>query len=160
MRGVKVHVISPPPPSLSAHHSWVSGNSHCFTTTDASSAPRGKQARSPSPCARLVRPGGWESLPDSQLWGYAADWTQWELPSEHSCIRMISLTKSLCQATFPVAAQRFCMYQGYSFCQSIQELKIGKPGYLRDILCILNLSPVVVLSSTFWFKCLGSVCFS
>lgn len=73
---------------------------------------------------------------------------------------MIGLTKSPCQASFPLAAQKFCMHQGCSFCQPTQQLKSWKPGYLREanVLCILNLSSAVAASSPFWFKCFGSVC--
>lgn len=145
MRRVKVHDI-PPLPSL---HTRAESLEIPAVLPPLMLAQHPEESKlSPLACGQTW---GLGIPPLTPSYGCAADWTQCELASEHNCIRIISLIMSLCQASFPVVAKRFYMHQGYYFCQPIQELKIWKPGYLREanLLCILNLSTAVVLSSTF-----------
>lgn len=148
MRRVKVHYI-PPLPSL---HTTAESLETPAVSPPLMLAQRPEESElSPLPCVPSWSDQGAGKPSLTPSYGCAADWTQRELPSEHDYIRTISLIMSLCHASFPVMVQRFYMHPGYYFCQPIQELKIWKPGYLREVnlLHILNLSSAVVLSSTF-----------
>lgn len=112
MRRVKVHDI-PPLPSL---HTRAESLEIPAVSPPMMLAQHPEESKlSPLACVPSWSDLGAGNPPLTPSYGCAADWTQWELPSEHDCIRIISLIMSLCQASFPVVAQRFYMHQGYYF---------------------------------------------